>query len=170
MLPSPDKPALYCRPGGVLALSGPGLMEFVKAVLANGAQFRFRARGFSMHPFIQDGDLITVLPPDGHGPKPGGVVAFCHPETQKLVVHRVLAAFAEGCIIRGDSAPEADGFIRLENLLGAVGRVERDGRQVRLGLGPERRLIAWLSRRNLLQPFLHRTYQVLRPARGKIIR
>jgi hypothetical protein len=154
----------------VLALSGPGLLEFIEAVLAKGAQFRFRARGFSMHPFIQDGDVITVLPLDGHAPKPGEVVAFCHPQTQKLVVHRVLAAFAEGCVIRGDSASEADGFISLENVLGTVGRVEREGRQVRLGLGPERRLIAWLSRHNLLQPFIRRTWHVLRPALGKIIK
>jgi hypothetical protein len=123
-----------------------------------------------MHPFIQDGDVITVWPLSNTAPKAGEVVAFCHPQTQKLLVHRVLAAFAEGCITRGDSSPEEDGFIDLENVLGTVGRVERAGQQVHLGLGPERRLIAWLSRHNLLQPFIHRTWQVLRPALGKIIK
>ena len=39
-----------------------------------------------------------------------------------------------------------------ENLLGRVTRVERNGKAVWLGLGPERTLIAWLSRRGWLIP------------------
>lgn len=167
---TPDKPAIYCRPGGVLALSGAGLLEFLQAFLAKRAQFRFRARGFSMHPFIQDGDVLTVLPLDGQAPQPGKVVAFCHPQSQKLTVHRMVAELKEGYLIRGDSASAADGVIPLTNILGTVRQVERAGKQVRLGLGPERRLIAWLSRHSLLQPLIHRTLELLRPAWSRLPR
>jgi hypothetical protein len=166
---SPPKPTLYYKPGGILSFSGPELQEFLKAFLSKGAQFRFRARGFSMHPFIQDGDVITIWSFAGRAPKAGEVVAFCHPGTQKLMVHRVLVAFAGGGITRGDNSPEEDGYISSENLLGTVGQVERADQQVLLGLGPERRLIAWLSRHNLLQPFIRRTWQ-LWPALHKTIK
>ena len=164
------KPVLYCKPGGVLSLSGPGLQEFLRELLAKGASCRFTARGFSMHPFIQDGDVITVSPLSRPAPGAGDVVAFCHPETRKLLIHRVLSRPHGGYLMRGDSAPGADGIIALEYVLGAVGRVERQGRQVRLGLGPERRFIAWLSRHNLLQPLIRRTWQVLRPALNRFPR
>jgi hypothetical protein len=40
--------------------------------------------------------------------------------------------------------------------------VERRGRQVHLGLGPERRLIALLSRHHLLVPWVARLLQLKR--------
>ena len=85
------KPCLYSVPGGVLSLSGLALQEFLRAVLARGASFRFKARGFSMHPFIQDGDVVTVSPHWRQEAPAGGGGGFCHPETRKLMVHRVLA-------------------------------------------------------------------------------
>jgi hypothetical protein len=143
------------------------LQEFLKAVLAKGVSFRFRARGFSMHPFIQDGDVLTVSPCHGKSPRPGDVVAFRHPINQKLVVHRLIARLQSGCLMRGDGSPEADGLTPWENVIGSVSRVERGERPVRLGLGPERRLIAWLSRRELLQPLIHLVSQVRQLAIGR---
>lgn len=167
-MPSPPpKPALYAVPGGVLSLSGPGVQEFLRAVLARGKPFRFTARGFSMLPFIQDGDVITVSPLDGRPPRLGEVVACCPPATRKLVVHRVSARVTGGYLLRGDNAPESDGLIPDEEVLGLVTRVERDGREVWLGLGWERLLIAFLARHNLLQPLIFRAGQVLRPLKRR---
>jgi hypothetical protein len=45
-------------------------------------------------------------------------------------------------------------LIPIENLLGRVTRVERNGHQIRLGLGPECYLIALSSRSGLLIPVL----------------
>jgi hypothetical protein len=51
------------RPGGSeLFLTGPVFIELLHATLAKGVPFPFRARGSSMHPFIKDGDVITVSP------------------------------------------------------------------------------------------------------------
>lgn len=138
-------------------------MEFLRAVLAKSALFRFKARGFSMQPFIQDMDVITIYPCGSGRPSAGDVIAFCHPETQKLMLHRVIAKLPDGCVTRGDSACEADGPIPFENILGMVKLVERDSRRVRMGLGPERHLIALLSRHGLLLPLVHRAFHVLNP-------
>ncbi len=74
---------------------------------------------------------------------------------------------AGGYLIRGDNAPEGDGLVPLQDILGLVTRVERNGRRVLLGRGPERRLLAFLVRRDLLQPLLFRVRQVLRPLRRR---
>jgi len=164
---SPPKPCLYSVPGGVLALSGPALQEFLRAVLAKGVPFRFKARGFSMHPFIQDEDVVTVLPMEGKQPRMGEVAAFFHPHTRKLVVHRILARRDGGYLLRGDNTPESDGLIPSEGLLGRVARVERNGQRVRVGQGMARILIAFLSRHDLLQPIIFRVWKVLRPLRRR---
>lgn len=157
------KPGLYTVPGGVLSLSGHALREFLHAVLAKGAAFRFRARGFSMHPFIRDGDVVTVSPWHGGPLSPGEVVACCHPETGRLVVHRLVKKVGPGFLLRGDNCPEADGLIPASEIFGRVTRVERNGRVRRLGLGPEGRFLALLSRHQLLQPLVQLTAAGLRP-------
>jgi len=130
------------------------LLELMRVVLDRGVPFRFRAPGFSMFPFVRDGDVITVSRLPGGSPGLGRVVAFVHPGTAKLVVHRVVGKEAGSCVTRGDSTTEADGFAAREAILGYVTRVERDGRSVSIGLGVERLAIALLSRRGLLAPLV----------------
>jgi len=139
------KPALFIKEGGVLALSGPGLLGLLQAVLGRGVPFRFRARGFSMYPFIRDGDVISVASPDRRTPGVGQVVAFIHPDTGKLVVHRVLRRRSAAWLLRGDNVRESDGLVPLDRIVGRVISVERGGRPVRFGLGPERIPIALLN-------------------------
>jgi hypothetical protein len=148
-----DDPGLFVVRAGELPLSGPVLLDLMRAVLARGVPFRFCARGWSMAPFIRDGDVITVSPFRHTLPRVGEVVAFVRPGTGSLVVHRVVARRGAVSFIQGDSAPKyTDGIIPPENLLGRVSRVERKGLDVWLGLGPERTVIAWLSRTRLLVP------------------
>ena len=56
------RPELSVRAGGELQLSGRALAGLMKNVLARDLPFRFRARGWSMSPFIRDLDVITVKP------------------------------------------------------------------------------------------------------------
>ncbi len=110
-----------------------------------------------MAPFIQDGDVITVAPLKGGLPDVGEVVAFIRPHGGNLVVHRVVARPGQEVLIQGDNNPDCmDGIIPRENLLGRVTHVERNKRAVWIGLGPERYLIAWLSRTLLLVPLRER--------------
>ncbi len=147
-VPGPDQIADQAEE---LSLSGPALLDLMGAVLSKGLPLRFRAKGWSMTPFIRDGDVITVSPFNQNRPRLGDVVAFKRPETGNLIVHRIVSLQDGSVHILGDSIPDKpDGIIPIEALLGQVTRVERDGRRLRLGLGPERVLIAWLSRTGVL--------------------
>lgn len=126
----------------------------MRAVLARGVPFRFRARGGSMHPFVQDSDIVTVEPAAGTRVRTGDIVAFVDPVENRLRVHRVAATPGPDLLLKGDNVEMPDGLVKPADVLGKVVRLERDGRRVRLGIGPERGLIARLSRADLLQTIL----------------
>ena len=149
-----DKPTVYTVEGGVLSLSGSALEAFLRDVLARGVPFRFSARGMSMDPFIRDGDAITIVPLASGRPVEGDVVALCSPRDGRLIVHRVVAAGPAGFVVRGDANDDADGVVTRQEVLGQVSAVHRGDRRVVAGSGPERRLIALLSRFGLLRPLV----------------
>lgn len=148
-----EDPRLFVVKAQELPLSGQALLELMRAVLDKGVPFRFCARGWSMAPFIRDSDIITVAPLGEKMAGVGEVAAFIRSEDGKLVVHRVVSKQETGFTIQGDNTSDCvDDRIPFGNVLGRVVRIERKGRRVWLGLGPERFLIAWLSRLRLLIP------------------
>ena len=152
----------YVIPGEELPISGAAMMELLGAVVDKDMPFRFRARGFSMSPFIKDSDVITVLPLTAE-PRLGEVVAFRHPVSQRLVVHRVVGAGSGIFRIRGDAVPQDDGLIPRNDILGRVAAVERNGKPVRLGMGPERALIAFVTRSGLFLRVVIPLWMLIRP-------
>ena len=141
-----DKPAgARVVPGGEIALDGDDLAGLMRAVLEKGKAFRFEARGASMHPVIRDGDIVTVRPLAG-GTRTGDVVAFVHPETGGVRLHRVVGAGETGYLLKGDNALCGDGAVARDALLGRVARIEREGRTVLLGPALRSSLLARLSR------------------------
>jgi len=140
----PAKPQLRAHTGEVVQLSGAALAVLMQAVLETGAHFRFRARGISMTPFIRDQDIVTVAPLEKRA-QVGDVIAFIHPKSHRPVLHRVVECDAHGYWTQGDNSAAPDGWIPATAVLGVIVAVKRNERSVRLGLGPERRLIAWLS-------------------------
>jgi hypothetical protein len=140
------------------------LPEILRTVLRSGNDCRFQAKGYSMSPFIRDGDVITVSPMYGSPPGFGDVVAFIHPRTEKLMIHRVVWKSRGAYLIKGENTLGSDGLIKKEIILGVVTKVERKGKKVVLGLGPERFLIALLTRKNLLLPVLLPVWRIFRPA------
>ena len=143
---------LYSINGEGLSIAGKDLVKILRDVLSKGVPFRFQTPGFSMSPFIKDGDIVTVTSlPDG-SPGIGDVVAFIRPGAERLVVHRVVGKKNGSFMIKGDNTADTDGLIPGTNILGCVKKVERRGKKVFLGLGPERFLIAFLARRNFLLP------------------
>ena len=148
-----SQPFGYTERGYELSLGNRPFKELLIDVLHKGAAFRFRAKGFSMSPFIKDSDVITVVPVSTYKPRFGDVVVFINPGTGKLVIHRVVGKRdTYHFYIRGDNLPTKKHLVPISQILGWVKRVERDGRAVTLGLGPEKALIALLSRRRLLLP------------------
>jgi phage repressor protein C with HTH and peptisase S24 domain len=144
------KSALLVKRKGELSLSGESLTELMRAVLAAGKSFRFRAKGLSMSPFVRDGDILTVQPLQGSTPRRGDIVAFIHPGTGTVAVHRVVRAGAGFFYLKGDNAPDGDGGLPPESILGTVTRVERAGSKLRTGLRRTGPVIASLSRSGLL--------------------
>jgi hypothetical protein len=116
-------------------------------VLRRGRAFRFQAAGSSMSPCIREGDVIQVAPLSGGMPCLGQVVACVPPGGRGPVVHRVIGRRGPLFRTKGDNVCRTDGLLARSQILGLVTRVERNGRPVPAGLGPERILIAWLSRR-----------------------
>ena len=158
-----DKPALFSKKGDELKLSGPDLIGLLQTVLNKGMPFRFRAKGFSMSPFIKDNDVITVSPLTDDSTRSGDVVAFIRPEIKKLVIHRVVGKKGEYFQIKGDNITDTDELIPVANIMGRVTRVERNRKEIFFGLGPERFLIAFLTGRGLLFPLVYPLWRMVRP-------
>ena len=156
------RPEFAVVKGSELSLSGPALVQLLRAVLDKGAPVRFRAKGFSMSPFIKNEDLVTLSPLQNASPGMGDVIAFVLQGTDKLCVHRVVGKKGDFYVTKGDNTSEADESVPREKILGFVTRVERDGKEVFLGLGPERFVIAFLGCRGLLLPLILPVWKVIR--------
>lgn len=138
-----------------LPLSRDELSELLRAVLEEGGSLRLQVAGYSMVPFLQDGDLVTVAPLPYRDPRLGDVVAFLHPQHGKLTIHRVGPRHGDVWLVRGDATPESEALVPRTHIVGRVTVASRAGRRVRLGFGPERVLIALLSRWGLLRLVWH---------------
>ena len=156
------KPSLIVREEEELCLSGDSLTELLRAVMEKGKPFRFRAKGWSMAPFIRDGDVVTITPLDGRKLKTGEIAAFLHPLTGKVAVHRIIHRKSGYVFLKGDNSFSVDGRLSIDRIFGAVSRIERDGKDIRLGLGPGRLAIAMLSRSGWLTPGLFAARKILR--------
>jgi signal peptidase I len=143
------------RKEGRTFLAWPAFVAFLKKTLDEKVPLRFQVKGFSMSPFVRDGDIVTVHPfLPGASPRVGDVVAFLHPETRSLMIHRVIRKTGDFYFIQGDGCLHSDGPASQSDVFGYVSRVERKGKRVYLAIGPERYLIAFLARVGLLSPLL----------------
>jgi hypothetical protein len=139
-------PTALIRERRELSLSGTSLTELMTSVLAKDRAFRFRAKGWSMSPFVKDGDVITVSPLRGREPRTGEIVAFLHPKSGHAAVHRVVRAAPGTFLLRGDNSEDAEGPLSGERILGVITKVVRDGKRVKGVRGPWSPVIALLSR------------------------
>lgn len=117
--------------------AGAELNSFLGELLEGGEPASIPARGFSMAPFIRDGDLITVVPAFRPGPdrlKLGDVVLF-RTEHDRWLIHRIIRKSGRGkrgrVVTKGDSLLRADRPIDLEQVWGRVTALTR-GRSSRL--------------------------------------
>lgn len=131
-------------------ISSKDLSELLTSVLERQASFRFMAKGWSMSPFIKDGDIITISNLSDSIAGFGKPVAFICTHVKKLIVHRIISRNNNYYLIKGDRVFKPDGLIPRENILGIVTKIERGGKNIIFGLGPERYLIAFLSRTKVL--------------------
>ena len=146
------------------------LTDLMITVLGHGKAFRFQAKGGSMAPFIKDQYIITIKPVQPKSIHKGDILAFIHPNQNKLNVHRVITIKSEIYLMKGDSAHSPDGWIEPNQIIGMVDGIERNGSIKKLGLGNEKRLIALLSLKNKLLPTIQFLWRFFPPALKKRIR
>ena len=106
-------------------------LELSRAILESGHAIRFQARGWSMHPAIRNGDVLTVAPVGDSYIKAGDVVLYTTDDRQ-ILVHRAIGKGQEGgrtvFLIRGDACLGFPERISRERILGQVAEIERNGR------------------------------------------
>lgn len=149
-----------------LSLSSRALADLSRDVLDKGRSFQFTALGYSMHPFIQNGDILTISAASAERLAVGDVAAVVHPQSGNLVIHRVTGRTASAVTIRGDNVSAPDEPIPRTHVLGRVIRIERNGQRVSFGLGPERALLPRLNslrHRPWFRPLLRVIRAVLKP-------
>ncbi len=146
-----------------LLLSGTEFTGIMREAFDRNVLLRFQASGFSMSPFIRNADILTLKPANDFSPCIGDIVACQHPVSKRLVIHRVVAQKKRHLLIKGDNLISADGLVHERDILGKVIKVERGTKQIHIGLGPERFLIAYLARWGLLLPLLFPIKKILRP-------
>lgn len=108
--------------------------ELAKEILSSGNDFRFNATGNSMHPFIQNGDTITINP-IGNKVLKRGQVAFYYNDVDQLFAHRVYGFNKTSktmfYIIKGDALYDMEN-IPHNTILGIAVKAERDNKQIDL--------------------------------------
>lgn len=129
-----------------VSLNSPEFTEFSSDILGQGGSFSFKARGFSMYPFIRDGDILTIQPVEAAALNVGDVAFYCA-VGDRPVAHRVVSReLHSGSVVlrtRGDAQTCPDEQIRSEHVLGRVVSVQRGRKIIRLNRGL-RRLVALL--------------------------
>ncbi len=125
--------------------ASPDFHALEQEVLERGGSFRFRARGWSMMPFVRPGDVLVVERVDLARLCPGAIILY-HRGGTSHVVHRLVRRVEKDgrlvFIAQGDNKLIADAPILAEQVLGRVVGIEREGRRLRLDRGP-----GWLLNR-----------------------
>jgi signal peptidase I len=110
-------------------------LELSSDIFGKGKSVRFQAKGWSMRPFIRDGDFIVVSPVKNSFIRIGDVVFY--PTTEnKIIVHRVIGKHKrDGRIImllKGDAGLGPPEEVYMESILGKVVAIEKNGRKKKL--------------------------------------
>ena len=136
----------------LLECRGAELYGLGKALVGSGASFRVEVRGFSMYPFLKEGDVVEVAPIQIGEVEQGDVVFFRSGD--RLLAHRVIEIAEDDLethlMTRGDVFRQADPPVNEESLIGLVKIVYRARRgrvdAIRLDRGLTRRLGLLMAR------------------------
>jgi len=111
------------------------LLKLSRDILEKGKSIRFQAKGWSMRPFIRDGDFIVVSPVKSSSIRKGDVVFYSDAEN-KIIVHRIIRKYKKNdriiVLIKADASFGSPEKVDIHNVLGKVVAIERNGREKRL--------------------------------------
>jgi hypothetical protein len=136
-------------------------------LIAGGYGLRFQAKGRSMMPTIQDGEIVHVKPTASDMLRIGDIVLMRRGDEFKA--HRIIRKRGPLFITRGDAGMETDGEIRGDQILGMVIAKESIGscRLVRLdGVTARLSFFASEARRRASSLMISRRKHRNQPAEG----
>jgi hypothetical protein len=142
---------------------------------AAGAAFFAAYVGPSMNPTLREPEIMEIVPCGGRSLRPGDVVLFLPPGSDRPVVHRVARVTAAGISTRGDNnAREDHVLLRREDIRGRVVAAWRGRKRREIAGGFRGRWNGrWLRVRGLMDrgvsPLLHPLYRSL-SLRGRVAR
>ncbi|MEI8173690.1 MAG: signal peptidase I [Deltaproteobacteria bacterium] len=141
-------------------LSNANLLKLSNDLLERGTSIRFRVKGFSMRPFIRDGDFIIVAPVENSSISLGDVVFFFSDDDQ-VIVHRVIRKYKSNggisMMVKGDATFGLPDKVDSRNILGKVVVIERNGHIKNLNTKFYRTLNLLFA---VISPFSHMTYSI----------
>jgi hypothetical protein len=115
--------------------NGQDFVALSRQILSSGSCLRFEAKGGSMHPFIQDGDIVVVEPAEFSNLRLGEI-AFYRVSDEAVRAHRVVRRVQQDgtdhLFAQGDAGWGLDGPVSPAQILGRVTAIERRGRLIRL--------------------------------------
>ena len=142
-----------------LTIGGEDFCALSAQILGCGESLLFQARGSSMLPFLRGGDRLLVRP--GLEIRRGDVV-LCRTGGGRMLAHRAVRVCRESertlVSVQGDAWRYPDGLVLLDDVMGRVVALEREGRRVTLDAGVQRLLgLLWV----VLSPLSHGICSVL---------
>lgn len=106
----------------------PFLCDLVREALEKQGTFVLRAHGFSMMPFIEDGDDVEILKAVFDAVRPGDIVCYAvrKPESEfpAMRVHRVLRKTRGALFVKGDTLLHVETVLPSQ-LFGKVAAVQK---------------------------------------------
>lgn len=143
-----------------------------REMLSHGFYLRLKGRGTSMYPFVQTGDTLLIQPKNLNELCIGDIVFYRRSESQ-FVAHRLIKKIDSTILItKGDNMATIDEPVRIEQVLGRVTSVERDGRYRSLDTGLNRFLGRCLARfspiSRWIRPILRPGWKLYRKYNGSI--
>ena len=119
-----------------ISLNGIEFERLASEILGDGHALIFRARGNSMHPFIQEGDVLEIQRV-GSGDIRRVDVLLCVLQEGKIIAHRVIRILHVDAqpqfLIKADARFTPDGIFLFDQVLGRVVTIQRKGRNIDIG-------------------------------------
>ncbi len=114
------------------------LEGLAEEIIGQGGYFSFKAHGWSMFPFIHDGDILTVGSVNPNELKPGDIILYKSFDN-RIVVHRVIGKTKidnyEMLKVRGDALMGQLEYVFPKKVLGRVTKQLRDSKIIDLQKG-----------------------------------
>ncbi|HUT25764.1 MAG TPA: S24/S26 family peptidase, partial [Sumerlaeia bacterium] len=103
-------------------------LPLVRDLLGSGRSVRLAACGWSMRPFLRDGDVVEIAPATISGLRRGDVAAVAASPDEDagpgseddLIVHRFVRREGARLVLQGDACPAPDAPVPESALLGRV--------------------------------------------------